>query len=80
MQRRRCVTRTGIFLIFFAIDFIIMSYLNMIFFVCEGQFMKILGLTFSGDQEKKSRKIFSFWNVKGVTQGDLTYLEFLKVK
>ena len=42
--------------------------------------MKILGLTFRGDQEKKSRKIFSFWNVKDVTQGDLTYLEFLKVK
>ena len=46
-------TQRGIFLLFFAVGLS-----KHKFFVCEGQLMKILGFIFSGDQEKKSCRIF----------------------
>ena len=48
---------------FFAVGFIVLGYLNIIFFVCKGQ------LIFSVDQEKKSCRILWPWNFKGVAQG-----------
>lgn len=41
-------TKQVFFLLFLAVDFIIMGYLNIN--VCAGQLMKILGFIFSGDQ------------------------------
>ena len=52
--------------------FIVMGYLN-ITFVCDGQLMKIMGFVFSGDQEKKSCRIFWCWSFKGVTQEDFIF-------
>ena len=52
MQRRRCVIQTGIFLLFFALGFIVVCYMNTIFFLYEGQ------LIFSADQEKDHVEFF----------------------
>ena len=43
---------TGIFLLFLAVGFIVMGYVNIFFGVCEGQLRKILGFIFSDDKEK----------------------------
>ena len=43
---------TGIFLLFLAVGFIVMGYVNIFFGVCEGQLRKILSFIFSDDKEK----------------------------
>ena len=52
MQRRRCVTRAGIFFAFLCYWLYRYRLSKHKFFVWEGQLMKILGFIFSGHQEK----------------------------
>ena len=69
-----------VFLLIFTVGIIFMGYINIIFCVCEGQLMKVLGFIFSGDQEKDHVEFFGPGIFKGVTQEALIYLEFLRAK
>ena len=62
MQRRMFVTRK-VFFPFFGYCIYRYGLSEHKFFLCKGQ------LIFSGNQEKKSCRIFLCWNFKGVTQG-----------
>ena len=58
MQRRSCITRTGIFGFSLLMVLSLWGKFKHKFLVCEGQLMKILGFIFSGDQEKNYVEFF----------------------
>ena len=51
-RKKEDVSPEQVFLISFAVGFIVMGSLNRNCCVCEVQLIKILGFIFSGDQEK----------------------------